>query len=138
MALTADRDTKRRDGNEFDLPVLGATKIYAGALVAIIASSTGANYAKPGATATNLRGIGVAKELADNSAGADGAINVKVRRGTFLFKNSSAGDAIARADIGADCYIVDDETVAKTNGTNTRSVAGKIRDVDSSGVWVEF
>lgn len=40
------------------------------------------------------------------------------------------------ADIGSDCYIVDDQTVAKTNGTNTRSVAGKIMDVDAQGVWV--
>ena len=28
------------------------------------------------------------------------------------------------ADVGASAYIVDDQTVAKTNGTSTRSVAG--------------
>jgi hypothetical protein len=40
--------------------------------------------------------------------------------------------------IGNDCYIVDDQTVAKTNGTATRSIAGKIRAVDAQGVWVEI
>jgi hypothetical protein len=52
--------------------------------------------------------------------------------------NSSDADAISTANIGADCYIVDDQTVALTNGTNTRSVAGKIFDVDSAGVWVDM
>ncbi|MFB0515162.1 MAG: hypothetical protein ACETWG_00985, partial [Candidatus Neomarinimicrobiota bacterium] len=33
-------------------------------------------------------------------------------------------------------YIVDDQTVAKTDGTGTRSPAGFIEDVDSNGVWV--
>lgn len=47
-------------------------------------------------------------------------------------------DAIALADIGSDCYIVDDQTVAKTSGSATRSVAGKIFDVDAAGVWVNF
>ncbi|MCY1460857.1 hypothetical protein D9M71_784510 [compost metagenome] len=56
----------------------------------------------------------------------------------FAFANSAAGDEITRADIGATAYIVDDQTVAKTDGTSTRSVAGTIRDVDSDGVWVEI
>ena len=54
------------------------------------------------------------------------------------FANSAAADAITLADIGADCYIVDDQTVAKTSATNTRSVAGKVFDVDAEGVWVDF
>ena len=33
-------------------------------------------------------------------------------------------------------YIVDDQTVAKTNGSSTRSAAGTIVDVDAQGVWV--
>jgi hypothetical protein len=42
------------------------------------------------------------------------------------------------ADVGKQCYLVDDQTVAKTDGTNTRSPAGFVRDVDADGVWVEF
>ena len=63
---------------------------------------------------------------------------MQVKRGTFKYGNSSAGDLIAQADVGADCYIVDDQTVAKTNGSSTRSVAGKIIAVDADGVWVKI
>lgn len=134
MALSKDRDTKEKGNTVYDAPVAAAKKIYAGALVALDASGD----ATPGATATTLKGFGRAEEFADNSAGAAGDIKVRVKRGVFLFANSSAGDQITRADIGGNCYIVDDQTVAKTNGANTRSVAGRIDDVDASGVWVDF
>jgi hypothetical protein len=136
-ALTQERDTKRRIGEMGVGPVAAATKIFAGS---IVCAQTGAAFLTKGATATTLRGIGVAEETADNTAGAAGAINVKYRRDGWFgpFANSSAGDLITLADVGADCFIVDDQTVAKTNGTNTRSVAGKVRDVDASGVWIEF
>ena len=94
--------------------------------------------AAAGATATTLKAVGVAERRADNSAGAAGAIRVRCRKGPHLFANSAAADAIALADVGADCFIVDDQTVAKTNGANTRSVAGKVFDVDADGVWVDF
>lgn len=133
-ALTVDRDTPQRSGDSIVLGVAAAKKIYAGALVARDASG----YATPGAVATTLIGAGCAAEQADNSAGAAAAITVTVQKGVFRFANSTAGDLITTADIGNDCYIVDDQTVAKTNGTGTRSVAGKIYDVDSIGVWVRF
>lgn len=133
MALTADRDTKRRDGDLFEFPVAAATKIYAGSLVAM----NSAGYATKGAASTTLKALGRAEELADNSAGGGGDIKVKVRRGVFLFKNSTAGDAITLADVGKPCYIVDDEQVAKTNGAVTRSVAGTVVDSDTNGVWVD-
>jgi hypothetical protein len=95
-------------------------------------------YATPGATATGLKGVGRAEAQADNSSGAAGDIAVDVRKGVFRYANSSGGDAVARANIGATCYIVDDATVALTDGTGTRSAAGTVFDVDSDGVWVEF
>ena len=133
-ALTGDRSTPMRSGEAVVLPVAGTKKIYAGSLVARDASG----YATPGATATTLLGAGRAEAQADNSAGSSGDMTVEIRKGVFRFGNSSAGDAITRAEIGTDCYIVDDQTVAKTNGTGTRSVAGKVFDVDTDGVWVRF
>lgn len=133
-ALAADRNTPYRTGEHFSFPVAASAKIYAGALVCINASG----LAVKGATATGLKAAGVAQGLADNSAGGNSAINVSVRRGVFRFANSSAGDAIALADVGATCYAVDDQTVAKTDGTGTRSAAGTIRDVDADGVWVQI
>ena len=133
MALVKDRNTKRRDGVQFSFPVDAATTIFAGGIV-VLAAGLGA----PGSVATGLIAVGVAEEFVDNSAGVAGDVDVPVRKGVFHFGNSAAADEIALDDVGVDCYIVDDATVALTNGTNTRSVAGKIVDVDSTGVWVEF
>jgi hypothetical protein len=134
-ATTVDRGTQRRDSSQFAFPVAASTKIPGGVIVALNASGLAVN----GATATTLKAVGVSEALADNSAGAASDIKVNVRRGCFKFGNSTAGDAIALADVGASCYIVDNQTVAKTNGSSTRSVAGTIRDVDADGgVWVEF
>lgn len=133
-ALTEARMTKKRENLVFARPVAGTKKIYEGALVCL--NATG--YATPGAVATTLKADGRAKTTVDNTAGADGALKVEVEKGTFQFANSAAGDAIAIADIGNDCYVVDDQTVAKTSGGATRSIAGKIVDVDAQGVWVRF
>lgn len=133
-ALTQDRQTPHRAARDFSFPVAATTKIYGGSIVCL--TSTG--YATKGATSTTLRAVGIADTAADNSSGANGDVRVKVKRGTFKFGNSAAGDQITLADVGASAYIVDDQTVAKTNGTNTRSAAGIIRDVEADGVWVEF
>ncbi|WP_343498630.1 hypothetical protein [Achromobacter denitrificans] len=133
-ALTQDRNTLRRDGNQIEPPVAAATRIYGGSIVCI--NTTG--YAVPGSTSTTLKAAGVAECRADNSAGAAGDIRVRLRKGPHCFANSISADLITLADIGSDCYIVDDQTVAKTSGGDTRSVAGKVFDVDADGVWVEF
>lgn len=134
-AITTERDTQRRNGDRAAYPVLAATKVLAGTLVVL----TAAGYAQGGAVATTLKAVGVADETVDNTAGASGDLNVNVRNdGWFRFANSAAGDLITIADIGASAYVVDNQTVAKTDGTGTRSVAGKIRGVDAVGVWIEF
>lgn len=133
MPLSKDRDTQRRDGAQFGDPVAANARIHAGALVAL--NATG--YAVPATAAAAQRTRGVAQASTDNTGGGDGGKTVQVRRGLFNLKNSAGADQIARADIGADCYVVDDETVAKTNGAGARPKAGVIRDVDAAGVWVE-
>jgi hypothetical protein len=133
-ALTADRDTPRRDGVQYSDPVAAATVIYAGSLVVLDASGD----AVPASTATGLIVRGIAQEHVDNGAGAAGDLRVETRRGVFRLANSAAADLITRAEIGDTAYIVDDQTVAKTDGTGTRSAAGVIRDVDAAGVWVQI
>ncbi len=133
-ALTADRNTAMRKNLEFTFPLAASTKLWAGSIACLNASG----FLTKGAVATTLKAVGIVQETVDNTAGANGAVSGKVRRGCFKFGNSSAGDLIAVADYGAQCFIVDDQTVAKTNGSSTRSVAGIIRQVDADGVWVEF
>lgn len=133
-ALTADRNTPHRDGSILEIPVAAATLIYAGALVA----GNAAGLATRGATAVGLVGLGRAEARADNSAGAAGDIAVRIAKGVFRFANSAAADAVTRGEIGDVAYIVDDQTVAKTDGAGTRSPAGIVFDADALGVWIKF
>jgi hypothetical protein len=134
-ALTQDRQTPLRAAREFVFPMAAATKIFGGSIVCL--NSTG--YATKGAVSTTLKAVGIADGAADNSAGANGDVKVKAKRGTYKLGNSASTDLIALADVGNNAYIVDDQTVAKTNGSSTRSIAGVIRDVDADGgVWIEF
>ncbi len=131
-ALTKDRNTKERNLAFLNLLVATGVQIHAGSLVCLNSSG----YAVPGSTATGLKAIGRAEEGVDNSDGSDGDLTVKVKVGTFLYGNSSSTDEITAADIGNLCYIADDQTVAKTSASSTRSPAGYIVDVNDEGVWV--
>lgn len=131
VALTQDRNTFRRDGVEFERPVAAAQKIYAGSIV----MRNAAGDAVKGAVAAGQKALGVAQELADNTSGAAGAINVKIRRGCFQFANDGTVQA---AEIGRLAYVVDDQTVADNDGAGARSALGVIVDVDSAGVWVDI
>jgi hypothetical protein len=139
MALAKDRLIKRREKTMYSDPIAANTRIYKGALACLDATGN----AVPGSTSTTLKARGVcfggtdSTGQANNLGGAAGAVRADIRPGVYPFKNSASGDLITRADIKTDCYIVDDETVAKTSGTSTRSIAGKVIDVDSDGVWVE-
>lgn len=134
-AATQDRDTREMSGNRRAYPMEAASKIFGGTLACLNAAG---NLVK-GVTSTTLKCVGVAVQTYDNLAGAAAAINGEAKVGVFgPFANSAAGDLIIASDTGNDCYIVDDSTVAKTNGTATRSIAGKVWAVDASGVWLKF
>lgn len=133
-ALTTERNTPARTGQRRSDPVAAETTIYAGALVVLDA----AGDAAPGHVDTGLVARGVAQATVDNGEGGAGDLRVESERGVFRFHNSADADEIDRTHIGATAYIVDDQTVAATDGTSTRSPAGTIIDVDDQGVWVEI
>ncbi|HEY8136256.1 MAG TPA: hypothetical protein VIF61_00350 [Methylocystis sp.] len=127
-ALTASRATLSEDGVRRRFPVKGGVLIFQGALVVLAAG-----LAKPGVAAAGLIALGRAEETVDASTAADGDLFVNVSRGLFKWENS-AGDALTLADVGANAYILDDQTVAKT--ATDRSSAGLVHQVESDGVWV--
>ena len=132
-ALATDRKTPRREGDMRMGGVAAAQTIYLGGIV----MRNAAGHLVKASTALGLVGVGVAEERVVNG-GAAGSKSLRYRAGTFLFANSSAADAITLADIGKPAYAVDDQTVAKTSGTNTRSIAGFVAGVEAHGVWIEF
>lgn len=134
-ATTSDRDTRTRSAHKRSFPAAAATSIPAGVIAAVDASGNLVN----GATSTTLKVVGVTELAMNNATGVAGQIRGDVLLGVFgPFANSTSTDLIAVADIGNDCYVVDNQTVAKTSGSSTRVIAGKVFDVDASGVWVRF
>lgn len=132
VALTTECNTRNRLGDLRVDPVAAAIKIWGGSLV----MRNAAGYLTKGAVATGCVGVGPAEKTVDNTAGAVGALSVEYRMGSFLFANSAAGDLITIADIGKACFIVDDQTDAKTDGTATRSRSGIVEAVEATGIWV--
>ena len=100
-------------------------EIYAGSLV----GQNSAGNAVAAADTANLVILG----RAENSAVA--GEKVVAKKGCFLFENGEGSEALTVADIGKDCYIVDDQTVGKIGGTN-KIKAGKVIDVTADGVAV--
>ncbi|NPA72680.1 MAG: hypothetical protein GXO35_07610 [Gammaproteobacteria bacterium] len=131
MALTQDRNTASQKANAIVIAMAAGAYIHAGALV--VASATG--FAEAGSTATGLTYLGRAEEAVDNTSGIDGATEITImRKRAFQFKNDGS---ITQVNFGKECYIVDDETLAATDGAGTRSAAGIVVGIDSDGVWVE-
>jgi len=131
-AATADRNTGFREGQIVGIPVAAGQLIHAGVLVAVNANG----FAEEGKTEADLTYVGRAEEYVDNTAGADGAKYLPVRRGLAFKWANSADDPITQASFGKPCFIEDNQTVAKTNGINTRSPAGIVYGIDPDGVWV--
>ncbi|WPP47098.1 hypothetical protein [Pseudomonas sp. AN-1] len=130
-ALTRDRNTPLKDAEVIAVLAAASAVIHAGAIV--VANAGG--YAAPGSTATGLTYIGRAEESVDNTGGANGAVAVLVRRRN-AFKWANDG-SITQAHLMKTAYIVDDQTLAATDGTGTRSAAGRIVGIDTDGVWIE-
>lgn len=114
-------------------PLLTNIKIWQGGLCVV----DSAGYAKPGVVGTGLLCVGRAEWSYDTTGIASGTLKGDIREGTFNWGNSSAGDLITSAHVGMPCFIVDDQTVALTSATATRSPAGIVHRVDADGVWVK-
>jgi len=70
------------------------------------------------------------------AAGAAAAMSVVVKKGVFLMNIN--GGSIAQANVGAPCYVVDDNTVDLTDDTNDRPCAGRIVGIESATTcWVD-
>lgn len=132
MPISSERNTPEKSPVLLAYPVAANVKCWKGGLAVIEAGN-----ATPGKVGASLISAGRFEQTVDNLGGAAGAQTVIVRRGCFQFANS-ASDAVATADIGKPCYVEDDQTVSKTSASNARSVAGIVRGVEPTGVWVEI
>ncbi|WP_286694981.1 hypothetical protein [Spongiibacter sp. UBA1325] len=131
-AATKNRNTPSRASTSRGYPVASGVHALAGTIAVL--SATG--FAEPATTATGKITLGCFDHECNNTNGPDGGATANVKRGYFRFENSLAADEITLTDLGQTCYLVDNQTVAKTDGTGTRSIAGIVDDIDDQGVWV--
>ena len=131
-ALTDNKVVKTGDGKYQAYPVEASTTIYRGA--AVCANADG--YSVPAADTAGLvtRGYAVAK--ADNSSGADGAIDVTVvRTGLLKVAKGTAVDT----DLDVLMYWVDDQTVGEVGDTTNDILAGKCVEIlDGSNIMIDI
>ena len=76
---------------------------------------------------------GVSEEYVDNSAGANAAKTVRVRRGVFEFATTGA----AISDVGKMVFATDDQTVAKNGTTNAVYVGRIYQFLSATSVFVD-
>lgn len=133
MALSADKQIEYTEGVDLSIPVDDGDKIYAGAIVCVNA----AGYAVVGADTAGLIFMGIAREQADNTSGADGAINVIVRRrGLFKMKLATA---ITIANVGDNVFIADDESVDLAGNVTNDIFVGIIASyIDTTHAWIDI
>lgn len=101
----------------------------------VVLATTG--YATSGVTGLNLVAAGIADETVDNTAGTAGALRIRIKPGVFKFVNL-VSDPVVITSHGLDCFIADNQSVSLTNGTSTRSRAGKVIRLDTDGVFVQL
>lgn len=130
--------TERRAGQLMPVPLKAGATVLQGTFAVVD---------KVG-LALDSKAIGGADQIClgvwDNSAqntGADGDAIAQVQRKAQFLMSNDASDPITQADLGIKVFISDNQTVAKSDGTGTRSLAGKFMGFDSrftNYVWVEI
>lgn len=126
--LAADKARNFELGTVREYPVIAADIIYEGAAV----GDNGSGYARPLVAGDPFRGF--AESMADNSAGAAGAKNVRVRQVGIV---KLAISALAITDVGKAVYASDDDTFTLTETSN--SAIGRVASWVSTGYgMVEF
>lgn len=137
-ATTTPINTEYRDGILFPVALAASAIVLQGTFAVV--GANGFALASSAVGGTDQVCIGIWEFDAENT-GANGQANGIARRNKqFLVANSST-DPVTQAELGSQIYIQDNQTVAKTDGTGTRSVAGRFMGFDTeytTHVWVEI
>ncbi|MDQ6956697.1 MAG: hypothetical protein Q9M21_05805, partial [Mariprofundaceae bacterium] len=122
VALTKDRNTSERAGDDVSHPIAANVVCFAGGMGAVNA----AGNAVPASNTAGLKVVGRIQKHTDNTGGLAGALTVTMKRGVFQFGNSPTSP-LTVSDIGGNAVVEDDATVAKAATNNI--MAGKILNI---------
>lgn len=132
-ATTTPRNTDKLAGSSSlyqSLP-MAANQVACYGWLAMVDKSTGECVV--GGSGGGYIGAGRFNSAIDSTGLAGGAVRCDVEYGVLYWGNATGGDAITGAMYGAPCYVLDNQTVAATDGSGTRSVAGIVYEVRGDG-----
>lgn len=132
-ALLAPRHWRKKSMSVAELAAAASNTYYQGALVGF---DTSTGLLIKGQPSTTFWPIGVVAETKVVGSGG-GTVLVHLFRELWAwwFVNDTT---VTSAMVGGLCYVLDDQTVSGTDGSNTRSVMGRVWAVDAAkGVLVE-
>lgn len=140
-ALTKDVNLIRVGAEGLHEPIASPLKalstVYSGSIALLDSSGRLVNSATPTSTTTCIGMVGgpSAGTYVKTGPGivggsTDGAVWVECLTGTFVLASGTGADALDETTANATVYVVDEVTVGKTNGSNTRPVAGVQLPID--------
>ena len=125
MAVTANQLIKKQEGDKRSYPVEESTRIYQGTLVYVNAAGYACDVTATGVNAF----VGIAVAEADNTSGADGAIEVEVwTEGDFEL----VGTGFAQTDVGMPIYGDDNYATVVALGATSVRIGRVVRYVSST------
>lgn len=125
MAVTANQLIKKQDGERRSYPVEESTRIYQGTLVYVNAAGYACDVTATGVNAF----VGIAVAEADNTSGADGAIEVEVyTEGDFELTLTGG----AQTEVGMPVYGDDNYACVVALGATSVRVGTIVRHVSST------
>jgi hypothetical protein len=139
MALATDIPIRRYgvpDGRPREtLPLAGSTTVYAGSICLTRAGYV-INSDSPQSTDIGWGLVFERKPYGAfySASTVSGTYTVDVECGSFYLASSTGSDTISAANVGATVYVYDAQTVALTNGSNTRPVAGVVERYETATV----
>lgn len=110
---------------QVQVPVYQSTRIYQGAMVALLTAS---GYAVNAGTPATGPVAGVARASCDNSTGSSGDKNINLIEGLFLLPAHATHPPVT-ADVGKVVYASDNNTISNTASDGI--VAGVLVGIDS-------
>jgi len=129
-ALSADFNREEKEGKLLAMPVEAAAVVYKNALLMINPDG----YVQPAAALLNATYAGMAYEAADNSAGANGDVVVRIERLNAIVIE---GSGFVAGDLGKSAYASDDNTVSTTQATNEVLVGIVVEVISATKVLVK-
>lgn len=129
MAVTANQLIKKQDGVKRSYPVEESTRIYQGTLVYVNAAGYACDVTATGVNAF----VGIAVYEADNTSGADGAIEVEVwTEGDFEL----TGTFNSITDVGMPAYGDDNYAVVVALGATSVRIGKVVRYVSTTKAFI--